>query len=336
MAEAQSAHWASRSEIGVYLGIRFMLGAYSIFGRWLFTPILCFVVGYFMIFAGDMRRSSRKFLEHVWAQPEGKITLGRRPSLITVLRHLVSFGDSLLDKLATWRGDIGPDLIDYENRELFERRVKEGNGGIWMASHLGNMEVCRALSRTKEDARITVLVHTHHAKNFNRLMREINPDSELEMYQVTDFGIATAMILQEKISQGRFVVVVGDRTPIANPEAVAFAPFLGEDAPFPTGPFLLAGILDCPIGLMFCIKRNGRFLVRFENFEALEQMDRQNRAEVLQRAVVAYAGRLETFAVKYPMQWFNFFDFWPAGSPDAGQDIGQDIGQNIGEKLNDG
>ena len=66
----------------------------------------------------------------------------------------------MVDKIAAWRGDIAVEEVTYENRELFDARYQAGRGGLWVTSHLGNMEVCRALGQQQLHLKMTVLVHT--------------------------------------------------------------------------------------------------------------------------------------------------------------------------------
>ncbi len=50
-------------------------------------------------------------------------------------------------------------------------------------------------------------------------------------------------------------------------------------------------------------------------------LPRRDRREHLRAAVVRYAARLEHHALRHPLQWFNFFDFWappPAPTPNDG------------------
>ncbi|MCZ6798656.1 MAG: glycosyltransferase family 2 protein, partial [Gammaproteobacteria bacterium] len=82
-------------------------------------------------------------------------------------------------------------------------------------------------------------------------------------------------------------------------------------APFPQGSFILAGLLKCPVYLMFCLKQQAQYHVYFELFtEYLKFSDRKERLQTLNNAVQAYASRLEYYCLKAPMQWFNFFPFW--------------------------
>jgi predicted LPLAT superfamily acyltransferase len=91
---------------------------------------------------------------------------------------------------------------------------------------------------------------------------------------------------------------------------ISWASFLGELAPFPQGPHILAGILKCPVHLLFCVRTGGRYRILFERFAERLEMPRRNRERVIQASVERFAARLEAHLRVAPLQWFNFFDFW--------------------------
>ena len=102
--------------------------------------------------------------------------------------------------------------------------------------------------------KLTVLTHTKHAARFNRLLAQLDPDSQLNLMEVTELSPVTAMLLSEKIAQGEFVAIAGDRIPVSQNPRIALARFLGATAPFPVGPYILASLLQCPTYLMFSMR----------------------------------------------------------------------------------
>ena len=73
-------------------------------------------------------------------------------------------------------------------------------------------------------------------------------------------------MLHDKIEQGELVIMAADRIPIGNSNRVSKAPFLGKEALFPQGPFILAGLLRCPVFTFLCLKRQGKFVIYFDCF----------------------------------------------------------------------
>lgn len=321
-----SSHWARIEERGVFAGLQIMLWCYRVFGRGAFALLLYPVIAYFFLFGAAARRASLDFLTRVYADPRGRTTLRDRPGWRQSYRHLFNFGDAVLDKLAAWAGEIGEDEVNFENRVIFDELLKAGRGGVLIASHLGNMEVCRALGELSLGLKLNVLVHTKHAPNFNRLLSRIGPKSTVSLIQTTDVDAAMAMMLHERVAQGEFVVIVGDRTPVNSSSRYSWAEFFGKPAPFPQGPFILSALLECPVQLIFCLKRGGRYHVIFEKFADKIVIPRRNRTEILQDLASRFAARLEYYCATDPYQWFNFFDFWnQAGTIDTNSNSQSDL-----------
>jgi predicted LPLAT superfamily acyltransferase len=305
-------HWASIDEVSFVAGMRFMFWVCRVFGRWPFRMVLYPVLGWYLLTQGRARRASRDYLRRVRAHT------GRR--VPGVLAHFASFGENLLDKLLLWGGLYRVDNVRFHGAEVIENAVAQGTGGVLICSHLGNVELTRVVSRQRNDIKCTVLVHTKHAQAFNRLMGKLNPASQTNLLQVTEMTPATAMMLSERIGRGEFVVIAGDRVPVSGNEHVASAAFMGEPAPFPVGPYLLAGILQCPIYLLFTVCIDGVTEVHIEHFRDGVRLPRKDRAAALAELAQAYAHRLEHHAARAPLQWFNFYDFWHLPEPASTQE----------------
>lgn len=324
--QPQASHWSQLEERGVYIGLRSMLFAYRILGRIGFLVLLYPVIAYFYLANAEARHASRRFLSRVYADQRGKQAFKRAPNRRDTYRHLFAFGEAILDKLAAWVGEIDSDTVTFENQEVFEGLVKSRIGGLLIVSHLGNSEVSRALGSDFLGRKINVLVHTKHSANFNRVMQQINPESAVSLIQVTEVSPAVTIMLKEKISNGEFVVIVGDRTPVERSPLkpstrVTWVSFLGYPAPFPQGPYILAGLLKCPVQVMFCLKRDGRYHIVFEHFADVIDMPRRTREEVLNYWTTRYAARLEHYCFSDPYQWHNFFDFWSQAGANPPQNI---------------
>jgi predicted LPLAT superfamily acyltransferase len=139
---------------------------------------------------------------------------------------------------------------------------------------------------------------------------------------VTEISPGTAVLLGEKIVRGEFVAIAGDRIPVTPKPRVALANFLGARAPFPVGPYVLADLLQCPVYLLFTLRRGNDSEIHFELFHETIRLPRKERDRALDELVGQYAGRLEYFCRRAPLQWFNFYQFWhlPAMNDGAAND----------------
>jgi predicted LPLAT superfamily acyltransferase len=166
---------------------------------------------------------------------------------------------------------------------------------------------------------VTAIVYTEHARRFNSVLASASRDFTRHLVEVNDFGPQTAMMMQERVARGELLVIVGDRTPAHQLGRTTTAQFLGANAPFAQGPYVLAHALECPVYLFFCLKERGGYRLYFEPFAERIELPRRERERHISAWAQKYATRLEHYCRKAPYQWFNFFDFWarPSGGADG-------------------
>ncbi|MCP5079059.1 MAG: glycosyltransferase family 2 protein [Psychromonas sp.] len=305
-------HWSKQSESGTYYGMKLLLAVYSLFGRKVFKYCLKPIMFYYSLFAKNAKVASDCYLNNL--KNYASIHDIQLPGNLTTYHHLSSFAETMLDKLAAWKGDFSVKNITIHSEAVITEAKKQARGCVIIGSHLGNLELLRALSKRHKNLKINALVFTEHAQRFNAVMKAVNPDSTLNIIQVSKIGPDTAIMLDQKIEDGEWVVIVGDRTSASVESNVVWADFLGKPAPFPQGPFLLASLLKAQVYLLFGLrddsKKEAHFELYFELFSEQIKLPRGEREQALQSVVSQYAKRLQFYTLKAPLQWYNFFNFW--------------------------
>lgn len=309
----QSAHWAQVPERKGLAGMRLMLNIYQRLGRRAFNALLYPVVAWMWLTGGTQRKASQQWLAQVRQQAQCLgVTL---PAGLNSYRHFLRFGDAMLNKIAAWRGDIlwGRDIeFAPGSREVLQPQA--GQGKLILAAHLGDIEASRALAQVEAGLVINALVFTDHAQRFRQIIEEIAPQAGVNLLPVSHIGPETAMFLQEKLDAGEWVAIVGDRVAVntqrGGERRVCWSPFMGNRAPFPQGPFILAAALRCPVILMMVLREQGKLRIHAENFADPLVLPRATRQQALQEYIDNYARRLECYALRSPLDWFNFYDFW--------------------------
>ena len=308
-----SAHWARQQEVKGLWGMRLMLWVWRILGRRAFSCLLYPVVGVYWLTASRARRASQNWITRVRAE-----LLARQqpvPENLSSYRHFLRFGEAMLDKIAGWRGELqfGRDVVFAPGAEA-ALDVDSARGKLLLVSHLGDVEVCRALAQRAGSKTINALVFSDNAQRFKQIMQEMAPQAGLNLMPVTDIGPDTAILLKEKIDRGEWIAIVGDRIAV-NPQRggewrICWSRLMGQKAPFPQGPFILASLLRCPVDLLFALRQQGKLHIYCEPFADPLLLPRADRQQALQQAIDRYAERLEHYALRSPLDWFNFFDFW--------------------------
>ncbi len=308
--KTQSHHWADFGERGAYWGLRFLAAVYQVLGRRVCLGVLVFPVLYFLLTGRKQRRASAAYLERAWKAG----FLHRKPTLFTSFRHFMAFAAASVDKLAAWTGKVSAEDLDIVSSDLFTEALEDERGAFVITAHLGNPEALRAVG-TAEGWRINVFAHTVHAEHFNRLIEAFSPDSATRMMQVTNLGPETAVTMSDAVERGEWVVMAGDRVAVNEQGGrVAWVPFLGELAPFPVGPYILASLLKRPTYLLFSLRHGDRYQVHFHKLADRVVLPRDKRTEAVESYAQGFVHALEIHTKMAPLQWFNFFDFWrPAG-----------------------
>lgn len=315
MTTEQTEHWAHVQERGKMSGLWIMHAVYTTLGRWGVALLLYPVTAYFYLTAGRARRASQNYLARV-RQRMHELDQPPRP-IGNTFGHFVDFGYCILDKGATWAGRLPPSCIEIDDPTSIEPLRESGQGALFIVSHLGNLEVLRAWAHADHGMTINALVSTRNSAKLNKLILSINPSASERLIEIDTLGPESIARLQDKIHAGEHIAVAADRVSVRHRERSIRAPFLGDSAPFPEGPFILASLLACPVYLLFCLHIGGRYRVVLEPFANPLVLPRRTRRQALELAIVRYAQRLEAHCLLAPTQWFNFFDFW--GQADANE-----------------
>lgn len=305
-------HWSRLSERGNGLGLRIVSTCYRLLGERATRCLLFPIVAYFFLTGKKARAASINYLQKVNLRlGSSKVQANWRGSF----HHMMTFAQSGLDKLSAWMGDFDHRRVSFPNREAFNQQLSSKQGALLIASHLGSIEMTRALATSEQRAIVNAVVYTEHAQKYNQTLQQANAEFSVNLIQVSDFGPDTAIMFKEKIDQGEFIVIVGDRTPPAENGRVSRVAFFGELAPFAQGPWILASLLECPVYLFFCLRDKNDYRIHFEQFSESIRLPRHHRQAHLQAYIQQYALRLEAYCLSAPYQWFNFFDFWHQDAP---------------------
>ncbi|MDC0688101.1 glycosyl transferase [Mitsuaria sp. RG] len=298
-------HWAEHQERGSFWLMKLTATLARLLGRRVLSPLIHVIVAYFFVFGGRARRSALQYQQRLHRWSAGQV---QAPGQWRVFRQFMSFAEALLDKLDVWNGRLALSQIDIVDPANLRQQLRGERGQMLVGAHLGNLEVCRALAEIGEKVTMNVLVHTRHAEHFNRLLGEAGA-SHLRLIQVSELDPAVMLQLSERLERGEWLAIAGDRVPLHGGRTVE-VDFLGYPAAFPQGPWLLAGLLGCPLNLLFCLKLQGRYQVTLEPFVERLQWRRGQRDAVIAEWTARYAERLGHYCAQAPLQWFNFYPFW--------------------------
>jgi predicted LPLAT superfamily acyltransferase len=301
-------HWAGIGESTFVAGMWFLYAVHRVFGRLPFLAFLYPVVFYYWATRPLARRASLQYLRRMQAR-HGAI--GRVPGWRQGLKHFLSFADTLLDKMLAASGRYRFDRLRVVGNEPLQAMIVRGQGALLVTAHVGCLELCQASADRHGGFKLTVLVHTAHAESFNRVLRRLQPHSGVTLMQVSEVTPATAVVLAEKVARGEFIAIAGDRVPLRPcDKTTTRAAFLGHDARWPIGPYVLAALLKVPLYSMLCVRERDGHALYFDALAERVELPRGRRAEAIAEHARRFAAQLESRLAEAPYDWFNFFPFW--------------------------
>ena len=295
-----SGHWATQRERGSVFAMKLITWIAFSFGRRISRALLYPVCLYFVLFARAGVRASRQYLGRVF---------GRPATWREVFQHHFVFASVLLDRAFMLAGRPQALDVEVENRELVYRLADRGQGSLLLGAHLGSFDVTRDIGHRRRHVVVNMLMYEENAQKLNAVIASFGGHSRMKVIPI---GAVDSLIrAKDRLYQGEWVGILGDRV-VANDRLIR-VPFLGSEAAFPAGPFLVASALKVPVVLFTCLYLGGnRYKEHFELFSEHIELDRRHREADLEKWVRRYAERLEYYCRLAPYNWFNFYDYWGA------------------------
>ena len=318
MKSEELLHWADEKEvvstnkpIKLALNLISHLPAWSVF-------ILVFPVSFFYLIASKRARHECR----IYQKQLREFSNGSVPKRISPYAQIVSFSLCILEKMMGWLGRIDYSKLIKHDDDLQDliNLLDSGKGAVLIGSHLGNIELLRSLSCFNEtgvsrNVPVTTIMELKATEQFNNTLKEINPGVEFNVIDPSDIGPDTICTLQESIQNGGLVVVAADRTSARARTRVIREKFLGKEADFPYGVFLMTALLKSPTYFVYGLRSrtytlNPKNHMYVEKAKTTFDCPRSERENNIKNLCKEYIRSLEQKCMEFPYQWYNFFNFW--------------------------
>ncbi|MFY0253878.1 lipid A biosynthesis acyltransferase [Chitinophaga sp. 30R24] len=258
--------------------------------------LLRFVACYYFIFSW----SSSKPIYHYFRT---KVGYSRWRALWALYRNYYVFGQTLIDKVVVMADIPNSFTFEFEGEHYLREMIAGSKGGILLSAHLGNWEVAGHLFKRLQ-TRVNIVMFDGEHQRIKTYLSGVTGDRNMNIIVIKD-DLSHIYAINEALSNQELVCMHADRfLPGNKTETLSF---LGKDARFPMGPFLLAATFRVPVSVVFAFKESSR---HYHFYATAPRLYHGRRNEGVTAALQDFTREVAEKVRRYPVQWFNYYNFW--------------------------
>jgi predicted LPLAT superfamily acyltransferase len=288
-----SDEWEGKSR-GTVLGYRIFIFFIRNLGVRAAYGLLIFVAFYFCFFAGK----STKYIYYYFRR---RLHYSKLKSAVSIFKSYFVFGQTIIDKAAISSGLKNQFTYEFDGVENITNLLDKGQGGILISAHVGNFELAEYFFEEIDTrSQIHLVTTDSEHQNIKEYLESVTKKSNIKIILVGE-DLSHIFEINAALGKGELVCFTGDRffegTKYLSEE------LLGKSAKFPAGPFVLASRLRVPVVFVYVMKETAKHYHLYARTAEVAHRD----AEGLLKK---YTENVEWMLEKYPLQWFNYFNFW--------------------------
>ncbi len=290
-----SSRWSGKSK-GTPLGYRFFIFVIRTFGIQAAYFVLFFVVPWYVLTSWSSNKALWAYFKRLKVRFPGIKGLGLTASYLAI-------GRNIIDKVAVQAGMENSFTWVKIRGEHVVKMVGEGKGGLLLSGHVGNWEFASHFLKG-HNGKISVVLLSAEDEAIKQVLDSSLAPVNFNMIPLKQ-DISHVFAMNNALMDGHVLCMHGDRNlPGAR---VKKHVFLGEEAEFPAGPFALAAAHKVPVCISFVVRTGNRHYT----FISTEKIPGGTSSDAI---FERYVEELERVVNQYPLQWFNYYDFWKDGT----------------------
>ncbi|MCH4895698.1 lipid A biosynthesis (KDO)2-(lauroyl)-lipid IVA acyltransferase [Marinilabiliaceae bacterium JC040] len=237
-----------------------------------------------------------------------RLNYGVIKSLLSVYKNYCLFGQMMLDRFLLYTNSFDKVKCDIIGHEHILKRLSCKNGFMSVSSHVGNFEISGYLN-SQDLKRINVVVYGGESETIMSNRRKVLNKNNIDLISV-DNKMSHIFRINEVINNGEILYLSGDRN--AGLGKIEDRMFLGKKTKFPIGAYKIALRYGLDILAMHVVKTSWNKYKIYVNPIYIKEEDTLEEPESrkIDRMLDNYINELEGILSKYPLQWFNFYNFW--------------------------
>lgn len=289
------SEWDGKSK-GSVLGYKIFVFSIKNLGVKTAYFMLYFVTAYYFLF---LRKTSRSIFYYFHNRLQYPYWKAKK----MVYQNYFVFGQTLVDKTAISAGMREKFTYEFDGIETLKKLLAEKKGGVLISAHIGNFEINEYFFNDIDiEFQINIVTTDNEHRAIKNYLESVSQKTNAKFIIVKE-DLSHIFEINAALAKNELICFTGDRY-LEGTKAISET-FFGEEANFPAGPFLIASRLKVPVVFVYVMKeKNGHYHLYAREAEVTHRNDRE--------LLKTYIKSVESMLQKYPLQWFNYFDFWNA------------------------
>ena len=288
--------WQGKSK-GTPLGYRIFVSILKIGGVKPAYFILRFVALYYFLFSWRSSKSTYYYFHK-------RLGFSKTKSILKLYQNYYLFGQSIIDKVVIMSGIPNKFTFNFDGVDNLRQMAALNRGGLLLSSHIGSWEIAGELLNHINTV-INIVIFDGEDRQIKQYMESVTGKSKVNVIVIKNdlshiFKINAAFQNNELVCMHADRYIEGNKTITRE--------FLGEDAKFPLGPFVMAEKFKVPVTFVYALKESGLHYHFFAS--PIKDYSGLAKDEGMKQLINDFISSFENKIKTYPEQWYNYYNFW--------------------------
>lgn len=287
------SQWDGKSK-GTVLGYRIFVFLIQKAGVKAAYGLLYFVASYYFLFL----RKSNKAIFYYFKE---RLQYSYFKSKKMVFKSYYTFGQTIIDKISISAGLRNKFTYEFDGIETLKKLLAEKKGGVLISAHVGNFEIAEHFfGEIDLDFQINLVTTDLEHSAIKNYLESVSKKPTVKFIIIRE-DLSHIFEINAALAKNELICFTGDRY-FEGTKSLS-ENLLGQEANFPAGPFLIASRLKVPVVFVYVMKEPN---LHYHLYAREAEVKHRDEKALLKE----YVKSLESILDRYPLQWFNYFDFW--------------------------
>ena len=287
------SQWDGKSK-GTVLGYKIFVFLIQKAGVKSAYVLLYFVASYYFLFLKKSNRAISYYFKE-------RLQYSNFKSKKMVFKSYYTFGQTIIDKISISAGMRNKFTYEFDGIDILKNLLAEKKGGVLISAHIGNFEIAEHfLGDIDINFQINLVTTDLEHSAIKNYLESVTQKPTVKFIIIKE-DLSHIFEINAALANNELVCFTGDRY-FEGTKSLS-EKILGEEANFPAGPFLIASRLKVPVVFVYVMKEPNLHYHLYAREAVVKHRDEK-------ALLKSYIESVESMLQKYPLQWFNYFDFW--------------------------